>query len=197
MRQRDPLVYAAHLSPDLAQALRTAMEAGSAASWRVGDLLVKGLGRAPIGTGGWAFRDGSQQQMVVIADALGVGVGAVSSWRQTATAWPVPQRRAEASWSVHRHLALHTDRVDLLARFLADCRTEHVTPGRPRLIEWLADGETLPRRRSPITVLSRAIARIEADAELCDPVQLVRLADRLDAVVAGLRGDRRALVAVG
>jgi hypothetical protein len=193
---RDPLVSEAHLSPDLAAALRTALEAGSAAAWRAGDLLVRAVGRAPVATGGWSFRDGSQQQLAVIADALGIGVGAVASWRVTSTAWPVAQRRTEASWTVHRYLAAHLNRVDLMTRFLAACRAEHVTPGRPRLITWLADGETLPHRRSPITVLSRAIARVEADAAQCDPIQLVRLANRLDAIVAPLRGDRR-LVAVG
>jgi hypothetical protein len=42
---------------------------------------VTELGPAPVGTGHWPPRDGSQRRCRVVATALGVEVAAVASWR--------------------------------------------------------------------------------------------------------------------
>lgn len=60
--------------------------------------------------------DGIYASLRMFADEIGELFDTVRGWRQVADAWPVDQRRADASYTVHRVMAPHPDRFKLIRK---------------------------------------------------------------------------------
>jgi WhiB family redox-sensing transcriptional regulator len=162
------------LTPAELQRLRALVAVRGRAAWEVGDMLVAAYG--PASTSG--VSDGSRAQLAALADEVGVSTGWMVAARNTAGAWPQPERRP-CAWALHAELRSNPDRVAVLDRFIAECKRNDLTPSTPRLVAWIGVHGLRPARPShdPVAALERRALALPHDA-------LLRLIERLTAALA-------------
>jgi len=96
------------------------------AAWEFADALVEDVPERELGeTRVSRNRDGSQQELRLLAETLGragfdYSVGSLRQYRATSLAWPEPTRIHEgAGFTVHRELRGREDRVVILGKLIS------------------------------------------------------------------------------
>jgi hypothetical protein len=92
-------------------------------------------------------RSSAEQTVGGLARELGVGPALVSTCRTTSKAWPKDKRRAKVSWAVHRALAAHPERFEVIASKPTWTTSEAIATARSR-----PNFTPLGRHHAPVVV---------------------------------------------
>lgn len=92
-------------------------------------------------------RTGAEQTVGGLARELGIVPALFNTCRTTSKAWPRDRRRVDLSWAVHRALAAHPERFQLIASRPSWTTSEAIAAARSR-----PNFVPLGRRRGPVAV---------------------------------------------
>lgn len=121
---------------------RTLIKQISDAKFALGDTLNEMLANRRRGHGE------VEEILTVYARQIGAKPDTLKVYRYVATAWPEGRRRNGVAWSVHRELAPHPDRFQLI-------RTQPPDPVTEQPTEWTKDQALRARERDPVTPVTR------------------------------------------
>ncbi|MER5424408.1 DUF6192 family protein [Streptosporangium roseum] len=98
---------------DLVDQTRDMVQTMTSLQFAVGDMALE---IQPIRHAHTGHDDGIYAALRVFADEIGEVFDTVRTWRYIAAAWPKDQRRADASYTVHRVMAYRPDRFTLIGQ---------------------------------------------------------------------------------